>query len=190
MPGRMRVGVAHKVSQAASVIASKTRSGTGTPVDRVLPLPWLPGSAKVAAPARLCAASADVPTVIENAVWPFAVAATFEGVTHGPGNASVLVQVSVELPVNPPIEVRSSEYVAVVPAETVIVVPPLTAGPNSKSAAEPVSFTLVCAFVAEFEAITSVPLREGDCVVVPGSNATDIVHVEPATTGLPHPFVT
>lgn len=149
-----------------------------------------PGTKNPDAAMRRRAASADVPTVTENAVWPFAVAATFEGVTHGPGNASVLVQVRLGLPVNPPIEVRSSEYVAVVPPETVTVAPPLAAGPNSKSAADPVSFTLVCAFVAEFDAITSVPLREGDCVLVPGSNATEIVHVPAAATGLPHPFVT
>jgi hypothetical protein len=38
--------------------------------------------------------------------------------------------------------------------------------------------------------MTRVPVREVDCELVPGSNATETVHVPPAATGLLQLFVT
>jgi hypothetical protein len=101
----------------------------------------------------------------------------------------VPVHVTATAPANPPLDVRSRLNVAVLPASTDTLVPPLATGPNSKSSAVPDSATFTVPPDA-FDSITSVPDRAGDVALVPGSNCTVIVHVAPAATCAEQPFFT
>ena len=85
--------------------------------------------------------SADVGMETWKAVCAFDAAVIDEGLTAQVPGSDVPEQESATVPEKPPMEVRSRLKVAVAPADTVRLVPPLVAGPSSKSSAVPVKAT-------------------------------------------------